>query len=139
MKAEIRGAATEAAPRTQATAARIKAEPEQTMQRPNATRATVQRVEMAIRTRWRKSLPQPTTSRLQTSDLYGTYRAECIALALIRRKTRKQPKSRYNFCMFMAVFFIRLLTVLFFVGLVGSAVVVMISSIEDAKELFGKD
>jgi len=32
----------------------------------------------------------------------------------------------------------RVLEVMFFVGLVGSAVVVLISFIEDGKELFGK-
>ncbi len=41
--------------------------------------------------------------------------------------------------MVLAVFFIRLLEVLFFVGLVGSAVVVLISFFEDFKELFGED
>jgi hypothetical protein len=39
----------------------------------------------------------------------------------------------------LAVFFMRVLEVMFFVGLVGSAVVVVISFAEDAKELFGKD
>ena len=38
-----------------------------------------------------------------------------------------------------AVFAIRVLEVMFFAGLVGSAVVVLISFIEDGKELFGKD
>jgi len=33
----------------------------------------------------------------------------------------------------------KLLEVMFFVGLVGSAVVVIISFVEDGKELFGKD
>jgi len=33
----------------------------------------------------------------------------------------------------------RVLEVLFFTGLVGSAVVVLISFVEDGKELFGKD
>jgi len=41
--------------------------------------------------------------------------------------------------MVVAVFAMRLLEVMFFVGLVGSAVVVLISFIEDGKELFGKD
>ena len=41
--------------------------------------------------------------------------------------------------MLVAVFFMRLLEVMFFVGLVGSAVVVLISFIEDFKELFGED
>ena len=34
---------------------------------------------------------------------------------------------------------IRILEVMFFVGLAGSAVVVLISFIEDGKELFGED
>jgi hypothetical protein len=41
--------------------------------------------------------------------------------------------------MLMALLAMRLLEVMFFVGLVGSAVVVLISFIEDGKELFGKD
>jgi len=39
----------------------------------------------------------------------------------------------------LAVFAMRVLEVMFFVGLVGSAVVVLISFFEDGKELFGKD
>ncbi len=38
-----------------------------------------------------------------------------------------------------AIFFIRLLEILFFAGLAGSAVVILISFFEDAKELFGKE
>ena len=41
--------------------------------------------------------------------------------------------------MVVAVFFMRLLEVMFFVGLAGSAVVVLISFVEDFKELFGED
>jgi hypothetical protein len=41
--------------------------------------------------------------------------------------------------MILAVFVIRLLEAMFFVGLAGSAVVVLISFFEDGKELFGKD
>jgi len=41
--------------------------------------------------------------------------------------------------MAIAVFFMRLLEVMFFVGLVGSSIVVLISFVEDAKELFGED
>ena len=41
--------------------------------------------------------------------------------------------------MIVAIWFMRLLEVMFFVGLVGSAVVVVISFIEDGKELFGED
>jgi hypothetical protein len=41
--------------------------------------------------------------------------------------------------MILAILGIRLLEVMFFVGLVGSAIVVLISFIEDGKELIGKD
>jgi hypothetical protein len=41
--------------------------------------------------------------------------------------------------MVVAIFFLRVLEVMFFVGLAGSSVVVLISFIEDGKELFGKD
>jgi hypothetical protein len=39
----------------------------------------------------------------------------------------------------LAVFGMHLLEIAFFVGLVGSSVVVVISFVEDGKELFGKD
>jgi hypothetical protein len=39
----------------------------------------------------------------------------------------------------LAMFVMRVLEVMFFVGLVGSSVVVLISFVEDGKELFGKD
>jgi hypothetical protein len=41
--------------------------------------------------------------------------------------------------MFLALLGMKLLEWMFFVGLVGSAVVVLISFVEDGKELFGKD
>jgi hypothetical protein len=41
--------------------------------------------------------------------------------------------------MFLALVAMRLLEAMFFVGLAGSAVVVLISFFEDGKELFGKD
>ena len=41
--------------------------------------------------------------------------------------------------MSLAILAIRILEVMFFLGLAGSAVVVLISFIEDGKELFGKD
>ncbi len=41
--------------------------------------------------------------------------------------------------MAFAIFAIRVLEVMFFLGLAGSAVVVLISFWEDGKELFGKD
>jgi hypothetical protein len=41
--------------------------------------------------------------------------------------------------MHFAIFVIRLLELMFFVGLAGSAIVVFISFIEDGKELFGDE
>jgi hypothetical protein len=41
--------------------------------------------------------------------------------------------------MILAILGMRLLEVMFFVGIVGSAVVVLLSFVEDWKELFGKD
>ncbi len=45
----------------------------------------------------------------------------------------------YNRNMLLAIVAMRILEVMFFLGLAGSAVVVLISFIEDGKELFGKD
>jgi hypothetical protein len=56
------------------------------------------------------------------------YIGECKTFACDRIKS-----------MIVAVFAMRVLEVMFFVGLVGSAVVVLISFYEDGKELFGKD
>ena len=39
----------------------------------------------------------------------------------------------------LAIFGMRLLEVMFFAGLVGSTIVILISFIEDAKELVGED
>jgi hypothetical protein len=41
--------------------------------------------------------------------------------------------------MLLAIVAMRILEAMFFLGLAGSAVVVLISFIEDGKELFGKD
>jgi len=41
--------------------------------------------------------------------------------------------------MFLAIFAMRVLEAMFFLGLAGSTLVVIISFIEDAKELFGAD
>jgi hypothetical protein len=41
--------------------------------------------------------------------------------------------------MALAVFAIRTLELLFFVGMIGSAIVVLISFVEDAKELAGDE
>ena len=41
--------------------------------------------------------------------------------------------------MSLAIFAMRLLEAMFFAGLAGSAIVVLISFIEDSRELFGSD
>lgn len=41
--------------------------------------------------------------------------------------------------MVVAILFMRLLELMFFLGLVGSAIVIVISFLEDGKELFGKE
>jgi hypothetical protein len=41
--------------------------------------------------------------------------------------------------MFLAILGIRILEAMFFIGLIGSSVVVLISFVEDAKELFGDE
>lgn len=41
--------------------------------------------------------------------------------------------------MHLAILGMRILEVMFFIGLAGSAIVVLISFIEDAKELFGEE
>lgn len=41
--------------------------------------------------------------------------------------------------MAVAIFGMHVLELMFFLGLAGSAIVVLISFIEDGKELFGKD
>jgi hypothetical protein len=41
--------------------------------------------------------------------------------------------------MLLAIFAMRLLEIMFFAGLAGSSVVVLISFVEDGIELFGKD
>ncbi len=41
--------------------------------------------------------------------------------------------------MVLAILGMRLLEVMFFLGLAGSAIVVLVSFVEDGKELFGKD
>ena len=48
----------------------------------------------------------------------------------------KQATIRF---MFLAILAIRVLEAMFFLGLAGSTVVVIISFVEDAKELFGED
>jgi hypothetical protein len=48
-------------------------------------------------------------------------------------------KNGYNCFMRLEILAMRVLEVMFFIGLAGSAVVVIISFIEDAKELFGDE
>jgi hypothetical protein len=48
-------------------------------------------------------------------------------------------ETGYNLLMILAVFAMRVLEVMFFTGLAGSTVVVIISFIEDGKELFGEN
>lgn len=50
-------------------------------------------------------------------------------------KTRYNPRMAYT----LELFGMHLLEIAFFIGLAGSAVVVLISFVEDGKELFGKD
>ena len=54
-------------------------------------------------------------------------------------KAAERGETGYNLIMFFAIAAMRILEVLFFTGLVGSSVVVLISFAEDGKELFGKD
>ncbi len=56
------------------------------------------------------------------------------------RGTEQQGlNSGYNLRMAIAILGMRILEVMFFAGLVGSAIVVIISFVEDGKELFGED
>jgi hypothetical protein len=57
-------------------------------------------------------------------------------------ESRRQPE--YNpimspFLLQLGLFAMHVLEVMFFVGMAGSAVVVLISFVEDGKELFGED
>jgi hypothetical protein len=69
----------------------------------------------------------------------GTATLAAAGPETLRVKCNDGPETGYNLSMLFATFAIRLLEAMFFVGLVGSGVVVLISFIEDAKELFGKD
>jgi hypothetical protein len=61
------------------------------------------------------------------------------APAEAEKRDLEGQKTGYNSIMILALFVMKVLEVMFFVGLVGSSVVVIISFIEDGKELFGKD
>jgi hypothetical protein len=69
--------------------------------------------------------------------MVAAYRGEFIAWGA--DSVDDKEKARYNCRMYLAKIAINILDTMFFVGLVGSAVVVIISFIEDGKELFGKD
>jgi hypothetical protein len=56
-----------------------------------------------------------------------------------RRHSYARKKARYNLFMVVVTFLMRVLELMFFLGLAGSSVVVLISFYEDGKELFGKD
>ena len=58
---------------------------------------------------------------------------------LLRTPYPGQLRPRYNPLMAIAKFIITALEILFFTGLVGSTVVAIISFVEDAHELVGKD
>ena len=69
--------------------------------------------------------------------MFAAYCAESIASGA---RTTSGPESRYNLYMQQfALFAMHTLEVMFFVGLAGSTIVVLISFAEDGKELFGKD
>ena len=53
----------------------------------------------------------------------------------------KEPRAKRATILAMHIFefFMAVLEIMFFVGLAGSSIVVIISFFEDAKELFGKD
>ena len=55
------------------------------------------------------------------------------------RGNNLRPENGYNRSMQLAILGMRILEVMFFVGLVGSTIVVLISFIEDGKELFGDE
>ncbi len=57
----------------------------------------------------------------------------------MRRTFGARRDSGYNRRMSFAIVAMRILEGMFFVGLAGSAIVVIISFIEDGKELFGED
>lgn len=51
----------------------------------------------------------------------------------------RRLETRYNPAMQLAIFSLRLLETMFFVGLAGSAAVVLLCFIEDGRKLFGED
>lgn len=80
----------------------------------------------AVQAGRQKVLPRPIA--LLPASKTIAYRGEC--------KTFRWGKIRG---MILAVMAIRFLEALFFLGLAGSAIVVLVSFIEDGRELVGKD
>jgi hypothetical protein len=88
-------------------------------------------------------------SRLSSCLKTEAYRPECIASGRAGSLAAFQPWRgiRVKFqrigdtmiSMVLALICMKILEVMFFVGLAGSSIVVLISFIEDGKELFGKD
>ena len=68
-----------------------------------------------------------------------TDRKTLVRLPCAQAAAPQGGKQATIVCMGLAIFAMRLLEVMFFAGLAGSAVVVAISFIEDTKELIGKD
>jgi hypothetical protein len=70
----------------------------------------------------------------------SAYSAEFIAWGPQARAIRGMGAFRGTIdSMILAILVIRILEAMFFLGLIGSSVVVIISFVEDGKELFGKD
>lgn len=78
----------------------------------------------------------------QQAKAVGTDRSLSLRRTDPARALRHPPvrlARRYNPHMVFLEFLMRVLEVMFFLGLAGSTVVVLISFFEDGKELFGKD
>jgi hypothetical protein len=70
----------------------------------------------------------------------GSARSHFLGISVRRGENMQgSGESGYNLPMALALIAMRVLEVMFFVGLAGSTVVVLISFAEDAKELFGDD
>lgn len=96
-------------------------------------------VEMAVREGPQKAPLPPTVSKIRDA-----YRAEStasggFAAAHDAKSSHRQPNYVTIANMGLAIFAMRVLEVMFFVGAIGSAIVIVISFIEDWQELFGKD
>jgi hypothetical protein len=74
-------------------------------------------------------------------DVHGVSQRDTLLCenTFFTKRLQSGLKTGYNLRMFLAVFAMRVLEVMFFVGLAGSTVVVLISFVEDGIELFGKD